>query len=212
MAYPKSLIERARKLSKEEDLSAEVIADIFSKEAAHGKHNYEPSARTIRNWLLKEKQSALASEQINLARRHDGEIFEKSESIMDEQDLRKIVKIFLKYNELTWHRDIQLESYLKFFDLESNQFIFKDLRNQSNQFLESLYNLRTFIIKNSHPLESTYASFELWITGLHHNKDDWDEETWQAYHQLEAKLHKLVDDADKAYRAYRAVVRGTLLL
>ena len=77
MSYPNSLKERARQLAEAQDLSAEQIAVIFSKEAIDGEHDYQPTPRTIRTWLSKTKpiQKVLTPEQLNEVERHDKEIF-----------------------------------------------------------------------------------------------------------------------------------------
>ena len=55
MLYPDSLKQRAKQLAND-GISAEKIAELFSKEAEKGQHTYYPDQRTIRNWIRRGKE------------------------------------------------------------------------------------------------------------------------------------------------------------
>lgn len=214
MAYPKKLKERAIELA--EDMSAEEIANLFSKEADGKEHNYRPDPRTIRSWISQanEKQMALTPEQLNQTRRHDRRIFRESDDILKEGDVRSIYSR-LYNNEIHWEQQTKLQKFCWFFSYESNQYIDAELHHQTEHFIDTVDKLGKFVGDNFYPME-TYptapAKSELFIPSHHQWKFQWEEEIWQKYHKLEPELYRLNDSMLEAYKSYRAAVRETLFI
>ncbi|MHA1940080.1 MAG: hypothetical protein ACW97O_17945, partial [Candidatus Thorarchaeota archaeon] len=216
MLYPDWLKEQAAKLAREEQRSAEQIADIFEKEADQRKHDYRPTPRTIRNWSkeAERRQSSSTTQQSDLARRHDLTIFENSDSIWEEREILGFLsRLYSDHHHIINDAEFgKLGEYSDFFTYEGNQYIQSRLRDLSRHLSEAIADLVNFVGREFSHHRETQAKLH---PGL---RDPWDyrrpQNHWNSdrkrYMKYEQHLKNLIDVVEKAYKAYRAEVRETL--
>ena len=225
---------RARQLAKEEDLSAEQIAEIFSKEVEKGKHDYLPTPRTIRNWLKKgdrteaEKPVESGKDPLIIKARethdveiytHDRKVFKESDKILNEERLETFFNRLVVGGRYYLIEVDMLFKYFRFFDRESNKYVSSELLYLCERFCKIIERLSRFIGIHSDVVVS-------WEDGLgtkyklvpggdfdrFYNELTNDDTRVRAESRLSDKADRLVYECRDAYREYRSSVRETLYL
>ncbi len=166
--------------------------------------------QTVDKGDMSNRTRASDTETIKLTRDYDRKIFNESDSILSERDVRKIVGTLLNSN--SFHDDMRSKwlKFLSFFDLEGNKYMTKELRIQFEKMLDSMGKLDAFIGEHFYDSESNIPKVELWIPGHWRFKSEWDDKTREKYCQLEAELHPLVQSVEAAYKSYRVAIRELL--
>jgi len=236
MLYPKMLKVQARKLAKDEDLSAEQIAEIFSKEVQKGKHDFLPTPRTIRNWLKQSDRTDVAAKnQVEFGQdllvvkarethdieiyTHDRKVFKKSDKILNEERLETFFNRLLVGNRYYLIEVDMLFKYFRFFDRESNKYVSSELRYLCERFCKIIESLSRFIGIHSDVVvsweEGLGTKYKLVPGGdfdRFYNELTNDDTRVRAESRLSDKADRLVYECRDAYREYRSSVRETLYL
>ena len=143
---------------------------------------------------------------------HDEKIFRKSDKILSELDVRKVIYNFRSSNAFLVDDHTIWFKFLWFFDFEENQYILNDLRSKCDDLLNSMAKLTPFINEHFFPSDRIDRASELWISGPGRDDFEWDDARWGKYYQLESELHELADGVDEAYKLYRTIIREMLFV
>jgi hypothetical protein len=143
---------------------------------------------------------------------HDTELFNESDAILGESDVRNIYIGLSAGNELLWDVQIKLQKFMWFFDYEGNKYVSRIIREKCEEFISSADELGKFVGQYFYPSEDREPKSELWIPSHIRYKFEWPEETWEEYHKLEPELHRLANMMLEAYKSYRAAVRDIIIV
>ncbi|MFC2051885.1 hypothetical protein ACFLT4_04070 [Chloroflexota bacterium] len=221
-------------MAEVDDLSAEQIADLFSKECQQHKLESVPTPRTIRNWLKKsdriedEKPVVSGKDPLVVKAReeyyteiikHDRGGFKKSDKILNEDRLDKLIDRLLIGNRFYLIEVSMLNEYLKYFEKESNKYVISELLCQCERCCKTIDRLFRFIEKHSDVVadwqEGLGTKYKLVPGGdfdrFYHELTN-DSTRVRAETRLSNKADRLAKECRDAYKEYRSTVRETLYL
>ncbi|HEX78481.1 MAG TPA: hypothetical protein G4O03_08790 [Dehalococcoidia bacterium] len=147
-----------------------------------------------------------------LYKQHDIEVFEKSDSIMSEKELRALLYRLDAGGRYHDSESLKLAEFLHFFNYESNQYISSKLRDLADKMCNALGELGKFMWASDAffdigkgGMNKLYPAFEIIERrGLS------EEKYRKQFKEYQDELQKLVETASQAYRDYRVHVRETL--
>jgi hypothetical protein len=206
MAYSKKVKDRALKLADDGN-SPKKIADILSADQEFNNEKI-PDERTIRGWRDSREslETKTTPEQRELVFQHDRKVFNKLDRIMNDRNF------FAYFYELSAGASIRhknafkLDKYLYFAYLESNKHVDKKLKMLFQTFLLKHSELNQHI--SSHTFISDTDNDRYQVMPYVHRQGMSSNEVNDYFN----RFYELVKSTEKAYKKYRAAVRGTLYL
>jgi hypothetical protein len=142
---------------------------------------------------------------------HDKKIFEDSDAILNEGDVRQIVNGLSSSCRLESDMGIKLGRIREFFSFEGNQYISDAVNTKCKNLTGAIDKLTDFTATHFYPSNEQHVA-KLWVSGPGESKDDFDDLRREKYNTLVSELDRLVAGMNEAYKSYRAIVRTTLLM
>lgn len=174
-------------------------------------------AHQITNYLAQPDVSAALEREIQVRRdTHDLEVFERSDSILNEIALDEGVNLLT--NDHSYHRSFNrsISEFTQFFEKAQNQYLNSNLETLSAQLSDSLRELSRFLVYNFfvYPKHRTFEDTRYCLypdlnvdragTGL--------PEEMIRYDQFAEQLIKSVDKVSENFAKYRKAVKKTLCI
>ncbi|MFC2065981.1 hypothetical protein ACFLUO_02815 [Chloroflexota bacterium] len=215
MAYLEKIRKRALQLRKsDKNLSAQNIADILCKEFPFPEIDPDKfSSRTVQYWLNEDKDIAaypLAEE----VKEHDRAVFKKLDRITNHQKFWEYFEKLRRGYDFPGKTADNLAKYYYYIQFEDYRYVSKNLQKLHEHFIKCLSDLGEFMFPHTFAMDGDKD----WVK-IHYPKpgdEHWrgypEDELQQMFVEFDSKFRKLTDDADKAYRAYRAAIKNTLLV
>ena len=220
MGYRKKTIEQAKQLASK-GFSARQIADRLSKDKDaninYGNIIRSPDERTVRYWLKKERniQEYPLTEEM---REHDREVFKKSDEILNEDRLDKLINRLLIGNRYYFEEIVMLFRYVSFFEKESYKYVIPNLRQQCVRCCKMIDRLSHFIEIHSYYLEVDDDELGMkhkLIAGGDYDRfynNLIDGQIQKVERIFSNKADRIARECRDAYKEYRSIVRETLYL
>ncbi len=212
--------ERTIRRIIEKDINAlmpEVVISKLPQQVWHLRNDYTDIKQLSEEGLTEEvdtEERALAEEM----REHDREIFKKSDEILNEDRLDKLINRLLIGNRYYFEEVVMLFRYASFFEKESYKYVIPNLRQQCVRCCKMIDRLSHFIEIHSYYLEveddKLGRKYKLIAGG------DYD----RFYNKLKGgqiqkverifsnKADRIARECRDAYKEYRSIVRETLYL
>ena len=217
MTYPEKVREKVSELLKDR-LSPEKVVDSLTKDSMWIKSDI-PTPKTIRNWLWKDKQKQLHLTKYQLAstKRHDIDIFKKSNDLMSEEKLLDFLWPLDGGPPIYYHdKADKVAQFLNFFSYEGNQYIDPMLKNMCKILCDSLTKLGTFLyheFRTPDRIDHGDAKYSRLIPGelshMHYSGEG-DMEDDQRYWKYFEELKNLQANCQSCVKKYRASIRDLL--
>lgn len=156
--------------------------------------------------------------EASLRLQHDRSVFIESETILTEKGLDRLLDRLLGFRFYT-EEAVMLYRYLKFFDMESNKYIIPELRHRSDSCYRMILRLYKFFSKHcdiisdfEHELGIKYKLYPGGSASRFYKILTNDKTRGRVENRFDKKVERLVEECRDAYKAYRAIVRETLIL
>lgn len=155
-------------------------------------------------------------DEIDLADKHDKELFLKAEAIIDEDRLLEILSI-LEHNQSIQMNEIQLiDDFIKFYSKSANEYLNKEIETNRRWLFNALSDLSEFInyYFDKWPYRQDEINFQVCLhpTTNCDRSGDLTTECFEKHHSLSNEMIRKIRKVSKEYAKFRRAIKEFLYL